>query len=143
VVFELAEASYAPDVPVITGIERMVSSADSGKRLESASVSQAVFAIRQVKSSKALEGHRLTRVDTSFTGSLMLFFDPAARKEQPAQQALFVPEAGLKVKIGPDDVRQKLAVLATVLSQVSDRFSTIDYIDLRFREPVIKFKERM
>jgi len=141
VVFELPAQAAAPCVPVLTGIEKAISSADAGSRLENARASQSLVIIRHVKDAKALAGYMLTRVDVTVPNSFMLFFAVPEKTLRPPDEPP-APEASLKVKIGQEDIRQKLAVLETLLAQVSNRLYTIEYIDLRFKEPVIKFKER-
>ena len=48
----------------------------------------------------------------------------------------------MEVKIGREDIHNKLALLATLLAQVKNNIYNIEYIDLRFKEPVIKFREK-
>ncbi|MCM8763113.1 MAG: cell division protein FtsQ/DivIB [Candidatus Omnitrophica bacterium] len=46
----------------------------------------------------------------------------------------------LKIKIGLEDIKGKLNILASLISQVNLDLSKAEYIDLRFQEPTIKLK---
>jgi hypothetical protein len=47
----------------------------------------------------------------------------------------------LELKIGQDGIRDKIGVLGDLLQQLEKDLSNIRYIDLRFKEPAIKFKD--
>jgi hypothetical protein len=55
------------------------------------------------------------------------------------EQAQAVQEV-LEVKIGQGDISDKMRVLGELFIQLKKDLSNIKYIDLRFKEPVIKFK---
>jgi hypothetical protein len=42
--------------------------------------------------------------------------------------------------VGSDNIPAKMQLLSTVLMQMRSTAANIKYIDLRFKEPVIKFK---
>ena len=49
----------------------------------------------------------------------------------------FIPN-GLEIKIGQDNIRDRINILSNLLIQLRDELGNIKYIDLRFKEPVIK-----
>jgi cell division septal protein FtsQ len=53
--------------------------------------------------------------------------------------SLFIA-SGLEVKISQDDISDKISVLGSLLNQERNGLDKIRYIDLRFKEPVIKLK---
>jgi len=46
----------------------------------------------------------------------------------------------LEVRIGSGKIDNSLQILSSLLRQVGNGVSNIDYIDLRFKDPVIRFK---
>ncbi|MCM8779621.1 MAG: hypothetical protein NC914_00485 [Candidatus Omnitrophica bacterium] len=46
----------------------------------------------------------------------------------------------LKIRIAPQDIPAKLNVLMSLITQVNMDLSKVEYIDLRFKDPVIKLK---
>jgi hypothetical protein len=52
----------------------------------------------------------------------------------------FMLEAGPQVKIGQDEIKNKMNILSNLIASVKKDLGNIAYIDLRFKEPVIKFK---
>jgi cell division septal protein FtsQ len=47
---------------------------------------------------------------------------------------------GLKIKIPSDNMPEKLSVFASLISQVNMDLTRVEYIDLRFKDPMIKLK---
>jgi len=57
-----------------------------------------------------------------------------------AEYLIFCILDGLKIKITPQDMQDKLGVLLSLISQVNMDLSKAEYIDLRFKDPAIKLK---
>ncbi|MFH1201352.1 MAG: cell division protein FtsQ/DivIB [Candidatus Omnitrophota bacterium] len=55
---------------------------------------------------------------------------------------VFFLEGGPQVKIGDNSLKERLAMLEVFLRQFNEDVSKINYIDLRFKEPVVKLNER-
>jgi cell division septal protein FtsQ len=123
VFFESISAVAEKGVPVISGKDSLNRSFRSGTRCTSPGVLLAVRVIQQAKQSKALQGYVIERVDVHDVASVSLYF--------PGQ---------LEVRIGQDNLKSTLHILGSLLSQVGNGVSNIEYIDLRFKEPVIRFK---
>ena len=49
--------------------------------------------------------------------------------------------AWVEVKISPEGLTNNMKILATLLRQLKDTRNQISYIDLRFKEPVIKLRD--
>jgi hypothetical protein len=73
--------------------------------------------------------------DTSI--SILYFLE--APNPQGAQGA--VAPLSLEVKIGQDNVKERIAILSGVIAQSRNDLANIKYIDLRFKDTVIKFND--
>jgi cell division septal protein FtsQ len=120
--FEASLQSLPQNIPVITGIEKKVSVDQVGRRC---SLPEAAFALTVIKETRGkLQPYTLAAVDVSSLDSLVMILSN-----------------GVQVKLGRELLAEKLQLLANLLMQVKTSLPSIDYIDLRFKEPVIKFKQ--
>ena len=58
--------------------------------------------------------------------------------------SVFIQDIGpefLEVKLGADNIKYKLALLGGLIAAASKDIGNIKYIDLRFKDPVIKFND--
>jgi cell division septal protein FtsQ len=49
-------------------------------------------------------------------------------------------DSGLEVRIGQDNTKARIELLEDLLNQTKNELNKIKYIDLRFKDPAIKFK---
>jgi hypothetical protein len=72
------------------------------------------------------------------------FFIPflalSADKVQPQQGSPRSLE-GLEVRIGTDNIKNKMMMLAGIFLQSKNDILNIKYVDLRFKDPVIKLRD--
>ena len=142
VLFELPNNSVKIDLPVVTGVDKYVAGAKYGAKCTSGAVVSALNIIKQIKDNKVLKAYKIKKLDMSGSdnaATIFLVISPAA---DYTKTDFLAPQQLLEVKLGWEDTRNKLALLATLLAQVKNNIYNIEYIDLRFKEPVIKFKER-
>jgi len=142
ILFELPNNSVELDLPVVTGVDKYVSGAKYGAKCSSGGVASALNIIKQIKGNKVLKAYKIRKLDMSGSdnaATIFLVISPAA---DYTVTDFLAPQQLLEVKLGWEDTRNKLALLATLLAQVKNNIHNIEYIDLRFKEPVIKFKER-
>lgn len=142
IIFELPDKSVELDLPVITGVEKYVSGAKYGAKCSSGGVASALNIIKQIKGNKVLKAYKIRKVDMSGPDNGATIFLVISPEADYTKTDFLVPQRLLEVKLGWEDTRNKLALLATLLAQVRNNIYNIEYIDLRFKEPVIKFKER-
>jgi cell division septal protein FtsQ len=123
VFFESIDAAAEKGVPVIIGLESAGKRFNPGTRCSNPALLFAVRVMEGAKKSKALQGYPIERVDI----------------REPAYVSLFF--AGpLEVRIGQDKLEDTLQILGSLLIQVGNGVTNIEYIDLRFKDPVIRFK---
>jgi cell division septal protein FtsQ len=142
VLFELPDSPAGIDLPIISGVDKYISVAKYGTKCGSQAIVKALNIIKQMRENKVFKGYKINKLDMSGPdnpATIFLASIPAAGYTKTD----FTPlEQYLEVKLGWEDTRNKLALLATLLAQVKNNIYNIEYIDLRFKEPVIKFKER-
>jgi len=145
VLFELAPdaAPKNTDLPMISGLDRKVFGAKYGRRIESEELNLAMGIIKEMGASAALKDYRISRVDVASSSNAAIFIlVPAVKSDYTKGKIPANFSREMEVKIGQDGIHGKLNLLANLLIQVRNNLGNITYIDLRFQEPVIKFRER-
>ncbi len=138
VLFYPGLATEELELPVIYGLETKIFAPKPGiiyKRLE---LSLALSIINEFKVNKAFAGFTLKRIDVASLGSAGFFM---LLPRQIANYSLPVPQAewlGFEVRIGVNNIKQKMMILGGLVTQERKEWGNIKYIDLRFKEPLIK-----
>ncbi len=121
--FESADLAGGKPLPMITGIDKERSKFRLGQRCSSPGILFAVKVLQHVRDERSLDGYSIDRVQVHDSSNVSLYF--------PSQ---------LEVKLGHEKLKDSLRILASLLTQVGNGVSNIEYIDLRFKDPVIRFK---
>lgn len=111
------------DLPIILGLETKIFSPKVGERYDIEELIIALNMIKQLKKDRVLKDYRLKMLNVA----------------KPQEISLFL-EGGLELKVGQHDINNKINILSALFTQMKKDLDNIKYIDLRFREPVIKFK---
>jgi len=114
-------------LPVIYGLETKIFKPTPGTRYYRPEISLALSIISEFKANKNLQGFTLKRVDVANPESAGFFMF------LPKQERL-----GFEVRTGSNNIRTKMMILGGLVKQASKEWANIKYIDLRFKEPVIK-----
>ncbi len=120
----LFDAAEPLDLPVISGLGSKLVDPRTGVKYDARELMLALNIIKAFKSIKPLNAFKIERIDVA----------------NPAEAAFFL-SAGPEVKIGQEEIKNKLNILASLLLQSYKDLADIKYIDLRFREPVVKLKD--
>jgi len=110
-------------LPVISGIDTTNRNFRPGMRAGHAGVLFAARLIQRVQKNRALQRYAIERVVVHDAANASLYFS-----------------GPLEVRIGANKLDDSLQILGSLLSQVGNGVSNIEYIDLRFKDPVIRFK---
>lgn len=137
VLFNVPRGQEETDLPVIVGLETKIFGAKSGKRYNIKELAEALNIIKELNSNNALKKYKIKRVDVANPANASFFLQ---RPDYPKGLTTAVPEA-LEVKMGQDDTSDKIHILGDIFNQLKNDLGDIKYIDLRFKEPVIKFKD--
>lgn len=137
VLFDLPQGEGAGDLPVIIGLERKIPGPKSGKQYNIRELVVVLNIIKEARSDNSLKGYRIARIDAAKLADITCFL-----RLQDSSAAQGINSAALlEVKMSQDDIGGKVRVLSGLLSQLKEDISRIKYIDLRFKEPVVKFKD--
>lgn len=128
-------------LPTVIGLETKIFGPSAGKRYN---IKETAFILGILKEferfQRAFKNYRIRKID--FRGaadtSLFLVFPAEAADYSKGAKGGVVTD-GLQIKIGPDNIRRKFAILARVIAQGKLDLINIKYIDLRFDKPVIKY----
>lgn len=131
VLFYPNAAIEEPQLPVIYGLETKIFAPRPGTRYKRAELDLALSIIKEFKANKTFQGFTLTRIDVANLQSAGFFI------LLPKQAVLAL--TGFEVHTGQANIRQKMIILGGLIIQSRKEWANIKYIDLRFKEPVIKF----
>jgi len=110
-------------LPLILGLERRVSNPSAGARVNLSELGFALSLIKEAGQEPVLRNYPIKTISVPGLSN-----------------ASFSIAEGLEVRISQERMEEKLDILNSLLAQEKDRVSEIKYIDLRFKEPVIKLK---
>ena len=116
------------NLPVITGLETRLFGPKPGKKYNIKELSFALSLINEISRNSVLKNFRIKKIDVAnlASSSVSLELNPAEV---------------LELRLGNLNIREKILIVADLLIQESQELGNIRYIDLRFKQPVIKFKE--
>ena len=134
--FELPQGQEAWDLPVIIGLERKIPGPRPGKRYNIKELITALNIIKEIETNSLFKKYKIERIDITNPANISCFISRLDYSNVQAAADFQV----LEVKVGQDDISDKFRVLAGLFTQLKDDISNIKYIDLRFKEPVVKFK---
>jgi cell division septal protein FtsQ len=135
-------ATEESELPVIYGLETKIFAPKPGISYKRSELGLALSIINEFKLNKSFGGFTLKRVDVANPGSAGFFM---LLPKQVANYTLASPQAewsGFEVRIGASSVRQKMMILGGLVIQARKEWSNINYIDLRFKEPLIKLNNK-
>jgi len=113
-----------PDLPVIIGLDTKIFGPKIGIKYNIADLRFALDLLQQMKLRKNLSPYRITSIDVSMPGQVSMLID-----------------GRLEVKMGRERLADMCAILSGLFNQARGDLENMQYIDLRFKEPVIKFRD--
>lgn len=130
------------ELPVVTGLENRISSIKPGRQYNVRDLNVALFILKEARSNKTLKDYKIKKIDVAVPSSTSLYI-PLQYPVLDYQKGknLSVIES-VEIRIGQDNLRRKLSLLGDLFlsANANKDLVNIRYIDLRFKEPVIKFK---
>lgn len=129
-------------LPVILGLERKIVSPKLGQSYNNKELMLALSIVNEARKNRILKDYRIKRIDVTniVNTSILVLFPEEERSDDLERKEVRAPE-GLEVKFGDDNIKEKISILAGLIIQGRSELANIKYIDLRFREPVIKLKD--
>lgn len=134
--------AIASPLPLILGLSKKLNTAIPGKRYVLPELSSAIELINHFNSKKELSGFEIEKINLAYSDYLILEIrlkdtngdvSISLDKETPNDNSF-------EVRISASEIKSKTNLLASLLAQFKDKLFNLEYIDLRFSEPVIKFR---
>jgi len=128
-------------LPVIYGLETKIFAPKLGTSYQRSELGLALSIINAFKTNKSFNGFSLKRIDLANPGSagfFMLLPKQIVNYTLPSPQAEWL---GFEVRIGANNIMQKMLILGGLITQERKEWANIKYIDLRFKEPLIKLSD--
>jgi hypothetical protein len=128
------------ELPVIYGLETKIFAPKPGMSYRRTELGLALKIINEFKANKSFAGFTLKRIDVASPGDTRFFM---LIPKQTVNYILPPPQAewlGFEVRTGANNIRQKMMILGGLVIQARKEWANIKYIDLRFKEPLIKLK---
>ncbi len=140
VLFDTPPQLEANDLPVILGLETKIFGPRPGTRYNIKELRLALDIINQIKRNRILKYYRIRRIDMANPASASIFMIMPPKAQESSGTKFIAGESLLEVKLGEDDIRDRIEILAGLFTQVKNEIYNIKYIDVRFKEPVIKLR---
>jgi len=128
-------------LPLIGGLEGKLAAPRIGRKYNVRELELALNLLREIRKNRILRNFRIKKINVAGAdeASVILILPQIAAAEQKTQMP--AEPQGLEVKIGLVNIKEKIAILSGVVSQSGGELSNIKYVDLRFKDPVIKFRD--
>lgn len=141
VLFELPQGADYAMLPVISGLETKIFGPKPGKKYHIRELDVALEIIKEVKKSASLKKYQLRSIDVAdlLNISFLLAETPAGQPPKLAN-GMISSGAEFEVKIAQRNISEEVTFLGTILGQEKNRTKDLKYIDLRFKDAVIKYK---
>ena len=123
VLFDMPD-SGKEDLPIILGLDTKIFGPKVGQKHNIRELAVCLDIIKNVQENKLLKDYKIKRINVT---------DPS--------NASFFTADGLEIKLGQDNIKDKINILSGLLVQAKNDLGNIKYIDLRFKEPLIKFND--
>jgi hypothetical protein len=129
------------DLPLIVGLETKIFGPKPGQKYEVGELTLATTIVKELRKNKVLKNVKVSRIDVSNAQQAMFTIVlPVKTQQSPAPANAPLPTS-FDVKIGQDNIKYKIALLSGVLVNAKNELSSIKYVDLRFKDPVIKLND--
>lgn len=124
-------SSEQPDqgLPVITGLETRIFGPKPGKKFNVKELSLALNIVKEINKKKLFKSYPVKKIDVASPSSALVFVYLSNKPDL------------LEVRLPQENVKDKVDMLSGIISAGRNELANFKYIDLRFKEPVIKLKD--
>jgi len=140
--FELSHQDKSiENLPVITGVASKIIAPRPGKRYPVRELYLAVDILRQWQE-VGIDNLAITSLDlTDYDRMLFQLAPKTDSNGEPNLSNVGGQSYAIEIRIWDRGISSSLRLLSQLLVQLKDRLAQIEYVDLRFNEPVIKFRD--
>ena len=128
-------------LPEIVGLETKIFGPKSGIKYSIKELLLALNIIKEVKKNRLSEEYKIKKIEVANPASASIYFILSSSGANNPESKKNPDTEYLEIKIGQEDLNNKIVILAGLMKQARKSLFNIKYIDLRFKEPVIKFKD--
>lgn len=126
-------AQLSLELPVICGLDSKIFGPKAGRKYNINELSVGIDIIKATNNNRRLRGLKIKKIDVTNLANVSFVISLPAPAAAPD---------GIEIKIGQEYITDKINLLSSLLIQGRNDWSNIKYIDLRFKEAVIKFNEK-
>lgn len=150
----LTPIAETPDLPTIYGKGLGKADVSPGTAVRGADLRCALKVIRNFKENRRLDSYQISKINVDNL-SQVYFYILKTEKTSVGVSVLAplkVPKTAalsknavneeLKIIIDRDDIPHKMKILELILSQAKPEFGDVQYVDLRFKEPILGKKDQ-
>jgi cell division septal protein FtsQ len=141
VLFETGNEPAMTELPLIIGLETKIFGPKAGTRYSIKELTQAVEIIKSIQNNRTLKDYKIKKIEVHNANYLTCFISVPWVIYGNAQKQPALGSDILQVRFNQEAIQDKLDLLTGLFSQIKNDLNKISYIDLRFKEPVIKFKD--
>jgi cell division septal protein FtsQ len=128
-------------LPVILGLETKIFGPKAGNRYNNRELSVALLILKEAGKNRLFRDYKIQKVIIAGVDNIAIQIPISLGQNTYANWKAPGKNGFLEIKIGQGDTRDKVAIMAGLINQEKNNLESIKYIDLRFKEPVIKFKD--
>lgn len=140
VIFYASGEPEEQELPVILGLDTKIFGPKPGKKYNVKEVRLVLSMIQEIARNNVLGKYKIKKINVSDpdNSSVVLSLPQQAANLGTRPADYF---GDLEVKLGQEDIRNKILILASLIKQTKMDLNNIIYVDLRFKEPVIKLRD--
>lgn len=150
VLFDASEEPTGQMLPLILGLETKIFGPKTGRKYNIRQLSFALNIIKELNLNRDLKDYKIKKIDVAGSSGISFYIlvslplsgyhPPQPEGYIKGQAIIAAKEVEVKLDAGAV-VRDNINILAGLFSQIRNEMGDINYIDLRFKEPVIKLNE--
>lgn len=128
-------------LPLILGLETKIFGPKPGRKYEVKQLGAALRLIKELERNRVMRNMPMKSLDVRNDDFISFSLALPVRILAPQSQLQAQKPEIMEIKISGENIKEKIALLTSVVLQSKSDLTRIRYIDLRFKEPVINFKD--
>ena len=137
VILSLDSSVSSPDLPWIAGIDLEKTWSVPGRQLQGQDIKTALALIKAFRLNKYLSVYKVLKIDVANLSQIEFYTVFSKNHGSPFIDGQISMTDTLKVIVDQNNIFEKIQMLSLMLSQAKLKLDEINYIDLRFKEPII------
>jgi len=139
VIFNIPAGAPALELPQIRGLETKIFGPKPGTKYNLKELALALNIIQEVNRTRVSRVYKVKVVDVANPANASFLLQAPGQLINGLKAKEVKTQTVLEVKIGQDDIKDRVKILNTLLLSIKNDFTDVKYIDLRFKESVVKF----